>query len=437
MKHFLFEVFKAYIRFVHESIMVRRRYVVGRQNLPAEGSRYFIVSNHQNTANDPLNIIFSLPRRYYLTVMARANVFQIHPALTRFLRTLGLVPAFRAGFEGLDDVAKNQESFDLIAERVNQRRPFLVFPEGGHTQGHYLDPFTTGVVRMAFHVAASNDWKEDLLIVPTAHHYSDYFDVQADFVWSVGKPISIQPYYEEYQQHPYRVMRRLKNQMQEAVRSMMLDMGAEDYAAKDFLRCSALNPARLQDMELPERMQADQRFVDALRANPQYAEIINMASQLQEAEQQYGLSDLTIARQPALTKALAIGLALVLLFPLWVVSLWPNLLCYSLPLLLLRTDKMFTNTYRYIFSVLIFYPLFALLTLGVMWGVWGQPWLALVWILLWLPLARFAYYYRQYYRQVVQAVRLWRHRDGLSHIHTLREHIAESLNHPSCPESNN
>ena len=55
-----------YIRFVNESMMIRKRYTVGLENLPAEGSRYFIISNHQNTANDPINIIFALPFRYFL-----------------------------------------------------------------------------------------------------------------------------------------------------------------------------------------------------------------------------------------------------------------------------------------------------------------------------------------------------------------------------------
>lgn len=428
LKHILWEGFKAYIRFVHESTMIRRRYVVGQENLPAEGERYFIVSNHQNTANDPLNIIFSLPRHYNLTVMARANVFYIHPWLTRFLHTLGLVPAFRAGWEGMEGVAKNQESFDLIAERVNQRRPFLVFPEGGHTQGHYLDPFTTGTLRMAFHVAAKNGWKGDLKILPTAHHYSDYFEVQQDFVWSVGEPISLEPYYEEYQKHPYPVMRRLKNQMQESVRSMMLDEGADDYEEKDFLRRSCLNPATAKKLELPERMKADQGFIDALRTNPAYAEIIGLARELMEAEQKAGLTDVTIATKPSLASKMIEALILLLLLPLWIVSLWPNAVCYKLPLLLLRTDKMFTNTYRYIFSVLIIYPLTALLTLGVMWGCFGLPWLAILWILLWLPLARFAYYYRQHYRSVVQAVRLAVHRSDIDKIQSLRDRIAKLLN---------
>ena len=427
MKHFLWEAFKVYIRFIHEGTMTRKRYVVGRENLPVEGSRYFIVCNHQNAANDPLNIICSLPRHYNLTVMARANVFYIHPWITKFLHTLGLVPAFRAGWEGVEGVAKNQESFDLIAERVNQRRPFLVFPEGGHTQGHYLDPFTTGTVRMAFHVAAKNDWKEDLYIVPTAHHYSDYFDVQADFVWSIGKPISLKPYYEEYQEHPYRVMRRLKNEMQESVRSMMLDMGQEDYEQKDFLRGSMLNTARRSDMELPERMKADQQFIDGLRQNPHYAEVIGLARQLQAEEQRLGLNDETIVRQPSLASHLCKLIPLALLLPLWIVSLWPNALCYSLPLLLLRTDKMFTNTYRAVFTIVVLYPLFAMLTLGVMWGVFGLPWLAILWILLWMPLGRFAFHYRRHYRDVVQAVRLARHRADLATVHQLRARISELL----------
>lgn len=427
MGHILWEGFKAYIRFIHEGTMIRRRYVVGGENLPAEGERYFIVCNHQNTANDPINIIFSLPHHYNITVMARANVFALHPALTRFLHRLGLVPAFRAGFEGVEGVAKNLESFDLIAERVNQRRPFLVFPEGGHTQGHYLDPFTTGTVRMAFHVAAKNDWQGELYIVPTAHHYSDYFDVQADFLWSVAKPIALSPYYEEYQQHPYKVMRKLKNQMQDAVHSMMLDMGADDYEQKDFLRCSALNPYRRAQMQLPEQLRADQQFADALRSHPQYAEIIQLAKQLQACEQRLGLDDHTIEQRPALAPHVITLLVLALLLPLWIVSLWPNAVCYSLPLVLLRTDKMFTNTYRFIFTVLLLYPLFAMLTLGVMWGVFGLPWLAILWIMLWMPLGRFAFYYRQRFRRAVQAFRWARHRSAIEEVEALRTRISQLL----------
>ena len=65
---------------------------------------------------------------------------------------------------------------------------------------------------------------------------------------------------------------------------------------------------------------------------------------------------------------------------------------------------MFTNYYRYIMSVLLLYPLFALLTLLVMGIGWGLWWQALVWVLLWVPLGKYAWWYYQRLRQTKRAL---------------------------------
>ena len=417
-----------YIRFVNESMMIRKRYTIGLDNLPAEGSRYFIISNHQNTANDPINIIFALPFRYNITVMARANVFYLNKYFTKLLYALGLVPAFRSDFDGSDTVEKNNESFDLIAQRVNSCNPFLVFPEGGHTQGHYLDPFTTGFVRIAFYAAQQTGWKEDIQIVPTAHHYHDFFAVHSDFLWSIGKPLSLKPFYEEYQAHPYKVMRRVKNLMHQQVGELLLNVGEKDYEIKDFfIRTSALNPSSLLDIELPERLKAEKTFFASLNANPHYDEIIALSHELKAAEDAVRLDDVTIEKKPALSSSVATICLLALLSPLFIVSLWPNILCYRLPLRLLRTDKMFTNTYRYLISALVIYPLCAIITLAVLWGCFGLPWLALVWVLLWFSLARFGLYYYGQCKRVAQIWRYNRLKDKILDIENLRRAIKDLL----------
>ena len=416
-----------YVRLMNSSLMIHKRYTQGIENLPGDCNRYLIICNHQNTANDPLNIIFALPFHYSIAVMARANVFSLHPLFTKLINALGLVPAFRSDFDGSDTVEKNNESFDIIAERVNDEHPFLVFPEGGHTQGHYLDPFTTGFVRIAFHCAAKANWQEDIKIVPTAHHYEDYFTVNSDFMWSIGEPLSLKPYYEEYQQHPYKVLRRIKNMMHEKVRSLMLDMGKEDYAIKDFLRSSALNTERSSKMSLPERLKADQTFAEALRTNSNYATIIEKATMLKAEEEKLGLLDLTIAKAPSIFKALPNILLLLLLLPLFIVSLWPNGICYRLPIALLRTDVMFTNTYRFLVSALVLYPLAFFITLGVMWGCFGMPWLALIWILLWFPLGLFANFYYNRCKATMQILRYNFCKNKLTDINALREELKKLL----------
>lgn len=427
MKDPLYYSFKWYIKQVHDTLLLRKRYVFGLENLPKEGERYFIVCNHQNTGNDPLNIVFALPFHVRTCAMARANLFEIHPKITSFLHWVGMVPAFRFDYEGAQGVESNYSSFDQVAERLNAGFPFIVFPEAGHTQGHYIGRFTTGTVRIAFHAAKQNGWKEDVKILPTATHYSDYFGVQIDFIWKIAPAISLQPYYEEFQEHPNTVMRKITRQMHDTIQQMMLDEGAEDYETKDFLRLSTLNFPQRDRLALPQRLEKDQAFASRLNSHPQYAEIIAAAQQLQEKLQQIGTTEPVLASQPGVLSLLAHLLLHVMLLPCWPLLFWPHALCYSLPLLMLKTDRMFTNTYRYIFSVLLIYPLTALLTilgLGLGFGLW---WQSVLWVALWPLTGKLGWRCYQSLKKLKRIGCVLLHRKECQEAMQLRNHIAELL----------
>ena len=422
-----YKVVKGYLRLINETLVVRHRYTIGMENLPKKGEKFFIVCNHQNTANDPLNIVFTLPLSWHVCALARANVFSVNALFTRFLNWIGLIPAFRFGWEGGEGLENNFESFDIIAKRVNHPYPFLVFPEAGHTQGHYLGRFTTGTTRMAFHAAQANGWQDDIKIVPTAHHYADYFELNADFLWMIGKPISLKPYYEAYQAHPNSVMREITHQLRDSVESMMLDEGIEDYEAKDFLRCSALNQAAVDDLPLPERLEADKSFVSRLRNHPHYQEVIQLATRLKAQEDDLKIKDILFAKKPGWAKVLCSTVVLLCLLPLWIFSLWPHAICYAFPPRLIKNDKMFTNSYRYVMSALFLYPLFALLTLAVLGIGWGWWWQALAWILLWIPIGRFSWWYYQTLRHTSQAFRFLTSSTKIREIEQLRNNIKNIL----------
>lgn len=427
MSNFSYISFKVIVRAIHDTLLHRHKYIIGRENLPKAGERQFIVCNHQNTGNDPINIVFAMPLTQRPSFMARANIFQVHPLLTRFLRWLGLVPTYRMGFEGADDLQSNFATIQAVADRANEGHPMVIFPEAGHTQGHYLMRFTTGAVRIAFNTAEQNGWKEDVKIVPTATHYGDYFDVQTDFIWMIAPAISLKPYYEEFQQHKASVMRRLTHQLRDTIQSMMLDEGADDYETKDFLRRSALHQPHHDSIPLPERLKLDKAFIARLLAHPHYAEIIRLATDLRQRLQHIGVTDQCVAQAPSLIRTLGFGLILLLLFPLWVVLLWPHLLCYTLPLLLLRTDRMFTNTYRYAISALVIYPLTALITLLVMglnFGWWCQ---AILYILLWGITGKLAWFYYRHLREFLIQVRYHLHSSQLPAIRELRTSISQLL----------
>lgn len=396
---------KGYLRLVHEKLLVGRRYTVGLENLPGRDEKYFIVCNHQNTANDPLNIVFTLPLSYHVCALARANVFQVNRLFTRFLHWIGLLPAFRMGWEGIEGVENNFETFDLIAERIHHPYPVIIFPEAGHTQGHYLDRFTTGAVRIAFHAAKAGNWQDDIKMVPTAHHYSDYFELQAEFLWMIAPPISLKPYYQAYQEHPNSVMRNITRQLRSTIQAMILDEGTDDYEAKDFLRCSALNPATLRKLPLPEKLKEDKDFVGRLNEHPRRQEILQLATLLKEKEAQAGIDDLMAEQKPWWTCALIHMAMLACLLPVWMVSLWPHAICYAFPPRLIKSDRMFTNSYRFVMSALFLYPFFALLTVLTMGMAWGWWWQSLLWVLLWIPTGRFCWWYYRNLKRCVKELR--------------------------------
>lgn len=404
MANILYYTLKPYIKLMHDRLLYRKRYNIGLENLPGTDERYFIAVNHENTGNDPVNIAMALPFRIRMCAMARADLFRIHPIITAFIRWIGLVPAYRAGWEGASGLDSNFESFDEVSRRVNECSPLLICPQAGHTQGHYSERFTTGLVRIAFIAAEQNGWKKDIKILPTVLHYSDYFDVQTDLAWIILPAISLKPYYKEYQTHKATVMRQLTHQLHDAIRQTMLDEGLQDYEARDFLRLSTLHLPERESLPLPKQLELDKQFIARLTSHPQYDEIIGLANALRKELAEAGTTEPIVAGKP---KPLAAGLKALLLLalaPLWLVCLWPHGFSYTLPLLLLKTDRMFTNTYRMALSILVITPLAALITLLVMGLGWGLWWQAAVWIALWIPTAKLAWWYYRHLRKLISQI---------------------------------
>lgn len=403
MKHIKgYTVFKRYVRLINNTLLLRRRYVVGRENIPADG-RCLIVSNHENAAMDTLNMIFDLPDDIVPGSMARGNMFGLHPLATRFLRWLGIIPAYRLDFDGIETLDRNLLSFQEVAQRVNGGVPVIVFPSAGHSQGHYLLPFTTGIVRMGFNCLEADGWRHDVKIVPTAVAYSSYTKLRAEFMWVIGKPVSLLPYKAAYEAHPFKVMRAVRDGLHASIEAMMLDEGKEHYDEVDFLRRSPFFNPTATGKPLPERLGLDRRYVEQLRSNDNFEDIVRHTKHLMAREKAAGLWEEALAHKP-IELLWRIPL-LLLLLSLGIVALWPHALCYCLPPLLIKEDKMFVASYRFVLSAVFLYPLAALLTLAVV-GAAMHLWLAaLVWILLWLPIGVAAIYYYRNLRVVVGLVR--------------------------------
>ena len=390
--YWIYRAYKAYFKILNNYLLYRRVYLVGKENIPCEGEPLMVVSNHQNNANDALGLILLFKNRQYPTTSTSGVFLAKVPFLRAFFRGLGILPAYRADYEGMENVEKNRKSMEEMERRLMQGRPVIIYPEGTGQFGRYLGSFIPNYLRIAFRAAERDGWQQDVKVLPTANHYSDYFDVQTEFMISVGEPVSLMPYYERYKEKPRTTMREVNEVLHERVKEMMLHVeDREHYEAIDFLRNSAFGDAFAGGrLPLPERLEKDRAFVKRLEEAGNDV-LYDKVMKLKGKEDSYGLRDQWVAERAGWVRTLADGVLELILLPLWLVSLWPHGLLYRLPMLLLGENRMYTNTYRVLVGSLLLVPVAMLTTLCVAGGA-GVFWWGVMWIVLWIPQARFAWW---------------------------------------------
>jgi hypothetical protein len=375
-----------------------------------------IVSNHQNCLNDPLGILLSLrDRKPYFII--RADVFGYHPLVNKFAYWIGGLPAFRIAYEGEEALKRNKDTFTLSGQKLQNGSTIVMFPEAGHQDKHWLGDFTVGFTKMAFEAAALGNFETDILILPSCNHYSDYFQLQEQMLIKYGVPISLRPFYELYQTKPRTAQRRFSDLVHKQIQDLMLDIrDLDNYEAIDFIRTTygrEFATFHQYDHEkLPDRLSSDRLLVERLERageNGKKDELANLfadALTLKKGMDEMKIHDALFEQCPSWIAVTGSLLALILLFPAWLFSLWPNAINYVVPTILINrmTDKMFYGSFILIFSILFTIPVFYAVTFFLTWH-FTNVWLALIHLLSLPLLGLFAWYYLKFFKRTIKAVR--------------------------------
>ena len=426
-----YRLYKRYVRFMNEKLMYRHIYYLGKENLPALGEPCMIVSCHQNCANDPLNMLLGLENESHPYIIARGNVFSWHPLITKFFLWLGMLPAFRLNYDGQESLGKNEETIRISGGKMIEGNRLVMYPEGTHQNKHWLGEFSFGYTRLAFQTAEKDNFQHDIRIVPSAHHYADYFELQTDVLIRFGTPVSLAPYYELYKTKPRTAQREVNKLIRGQIESMMLDIrDLEHYEEIEWLRNSefanrfCLTMGKNPDY-LPDKLDSDKILCEKIQSTYEFwDEIRNIHSE----EENLGIRDTDIAAATGWTLTILNMLVQVLLLPLWIVSLYPNIFHYNIHRPFMKTDRMFTNSWRFIIPVVVGVPFFFILTVLVCGLAWGWWWQSAVWMLLaTYPLALFAFYYWKWLKHTRQSLKILCHKDRIDSLKARRENIFENI----------
>lgn len=381
----ILKAFRYYLQFVNSGLYFRKEHMVGVENIPANGTPCVVVSNHQNCLNDPLSVVLNVTDRR-MNFIARGNVFK-NPIAGAFMRKIGMLPAYRMSYDGYAAVSKNKEMIDASSNALCSGETLMLYPEAGHQNKRWLGTFKIGYLKIAFDAAEKLNFEHDVLVLPSANHYSNYFHARTDMLIRFGEPISLKPYYEKYKEDPRATMWEINDIVREKIKSLMLCIDdLEHYEQIDFLRETGYG--RKYAIEhgykfnyLPSRLLSDQKLAFALQEatekHPEEMEkIYEDTAELKKGLNELHIRDWLFIRDSKWPAAVLRGLGLLLLLPLFLVSIIPTGLLFLLPKIFLKAwikDKMFHSSLHVGVSVFVSVPLCMIVPTILLW-IFANMW---------------------------------------------------------------
>lgn len=369
---FLNRAIRKYMLFVHNHIFYRSVEWEGKENIPTDGSGIIVAANHQNAICGPFLTQFMYGTRQ-INVFAMGKAFSI-PVLGSLMRWFGVMPAYRMRTDGVENVSRNGEAFNIAAEKLLNGETVVIYPEATNQVRRWLGEFSLGYLKLAFGAAEKGGFEKEIKIVPAAEHFNDYFRWQGRALLRFGEPVALSPYYELYREKPRQACREVNNIVRERVHELMLDVrDDENYEAIDRI---------LQK----DRQNNERSMLENLKAEQaRLAEIENM-----QADDRRVLFERALNGEFDEKRHVTPWYVLmkVLLFPLFLISMVPNGLVLLLPEPLVRKIgrlgekfRMFTSGIRYVVSGFIGIPVVYGVTF-ILECVFVSWWFALVHLLL-------------------------------------------------------
>ena len=439
----IYNAFKSYLSFLHDKVYYKNTYTINKENIPADGTSLLIVSNHQNTLNDALGILFSIRDRKP-NFITRGDIFTISPIASKFFRAIGLLPSFRLITEGVEQLGKNQGTFKISEEALVNGKTVVMYPKAGHQDKRWLGTFSFGYTKLAFEAAESSGFEREIFILPSCNHYSDYFGLRNDFMVKFGTPISIKPYYELYKTKPRTAQREVNKLVRAQISSLMLNIDdLENYDAIDFLRITFgeehAGRKGYDASYLPDRLESDKQMYaqlkeaqceDANRVGQLYRDALELRADIR----MMGVSDKHLAIKTGVWATVIKALGLLLLLPFGIASMWPSLFIYGAgrgAYYKFSKDRMFEGTFMYAISALFTIPICSIISLVLVW-VYVNWWSALLYVLLTPAILIFAWNYAKWVKRLWQDIKSVANKKQMSILrnkyNTLHNNLFEILN---------
>ena len=426
---YIYKGFRSYVGWMLKKTIFKSFNSMGLENVPAPGTPVLVVENHQNGICDPLGLVVSLQDRKTL-VFSRADIFNKSKWMSRLLTGCGLIPAYRMDHEGIEHVNQNYVSFGRAEEMLLQGETVAIYPEGRHQGKRILGEFSSAYLRMAFEAAKASNFQKEIWILPTCNHYSNYFGLRNQAMINYGVPIALSQWYDQYKEKPRTTCNKVNRLVRGRIEEMMLNISDEAHYDDINFLCNTMNHYRHPQMKdcLPALLEADKGLCNAISQmeEEQHNKLMEETSKLREIEKQWKISDDAVERDDSKGTLTKKALIAILLFPLWIVSLWPGIVTWQIchRIISKGKDPIFGSALLLSLGGIVLMPLLSIAT-TILLGTMLNWWIAFAWLLILPLLTRFAWVYHKHIGMLRNDIKVMKMKRNTQYkeMQTLRKNI--------------
>lgn len=391
----------------------RKTSIHGKENIPTDGS-ILLAPNHCNTLMDALVMLRTQRRQ---TVFgARADLFN-NSFIAKLMYFVRILPMVRQR-DGLRNVLKNKDTQETIVETLENDVRFCMYPEGTHRTKHSLQTLGKGVFRAALAANEKFGDKKPIYIVPVGIEYGDYFRYRSTSLVNFGEAINVTEFIKGLDtDNEAQMMDALRKELAERMSQLITFIKADEkYDGKWALtKMVAMNRKRAYGefgTDLYKEMTYNREIVAEIEAacenEPEKMEdILKEAAEFEVRRKKKGISIYSFKKKSSpVMNVVGKGFAALIGLPYFLFSAVASLPMWVANEIIRAKvrDKAFRNTVSLgvkLAMTLILFPTYA--ALGFCLAPW---WVALAFMLLWLPSFGYFYDYIEGCRRWISDIRL-------------------------------
>jgi 1-acyl-sn-glycerol-3-phosphate acyltransferase len=191
----------------------------GMEHIP-KGVPVIFATNHPSAFLEPCLMATWLPKP--LSFIVRGDLFK-----TKFKRLLlasmHLVPMFRVKDGGLNVVKNNYNSIRFVVEYLLKKKWLMILAEGHITPVRRMGMMKKGTARIAF---GTLDKRPNcgLRIIPVGVNFTNQDKLGTEVHFTIGAPIRVADYYEDYQAHNNRGIMQLTKVLGKALKRTLIQI---------------------------------------------------------------------------------------------------------------------------------------------------------------------------------------------------------------------